>query len=355
MSELSTSVPLKSSHPEPFSSKLDLSIIIVNWNTRYVLEPCLEAIFRHPPSQYSFEVIVVDNASSDNSVSWLQQNFPQVRIIADQKNFGFARAVNQAYRISRGRYVISLNPDVEVTEGNFDKIANFLDEHRDVGLLAPSLLESRLGEGSHILVHENPPNKIPLFLLSRIKVLFRKESQTSIKSHELSEFVAGNYIEGPCMVCRREALERDRIFSEETFLYNEEFPLCESIRQKGYRIGVLKTAYVRHLGSSSYRKSLEQTYAVRLEALRGWYHFHKRRIPLFSLRLHAVAQLFDALVAFGVLWVVYFALGRRNPDRASALGYHKSRLVGFFWILLWPPMLDRIARKKVTTILGGQF
>jgi len=92
----------------------ELSIVIVNWNVRELLRRCLNSIFQPPTSNLQFEVIVVDNASSDDSVAMVEKEFPQVRLIANRENLGFTGGNNQGIAASRGRYVLLLNPDTEV-------------------------------------------------------------------------------------------------------------------------------------------------------------------------------------------------------------------------------------------------
>jgi N-acetylglucosaminyl-diphospho-decaprenol L-rhamnosyltransferase len=95
---------------------MDLSVVIVNWNTRELLAQCLEAVYAHPPD-CAFDVWVVDNASSDGSAAMVRERFPQVHLIENRENVGFARANNQAIRQSTGRYVLLLNSDAFVQPG----------------------------------------------------------------------------------------------------------------------------------------------------------------------------------------------------------------------------------------------
>ncbi|MFM7388451.1 MAG: glycosyltransferase family 2 protein [Bacteroidota bacterium] len=111
-----------------------LSIIIVNYNVAYFLEQCLNSVFRSKGIE-SFEVIVVDNRSSDNSVAMVRQKFPQVQLIANQENLGFSKANNQGIEISQGAFVVLLNPDTVVEESSFEKtVAAFKSDHQIGGI-----------------------------------------------------------------------------------------------------------------------------------------------------------------------------------------------------------------------------
>src|SRR5262245_57402836 len=105
---------------------MDLSIIIVSWNVRAYLAQCLASLFARP-SPCSFEVWVVDNASTDGSLAMVRDWFPQVQTIQNDENVGFARANNQAARQSTGRYLLLLNPDTRVKPGALDRLVEFLD------------------------------------------------------------------------------------------------------------------------------------------------------------------------------------------------------------------------------------
>lgn len=156
------------------SEKVDLSIIIVNWNTRAVLEPCLHALYAHPPRKYTFEVIVVDNASSDGTARWLPQAFPQVRLIANYTNWGYAKAINQGYRISRGRFVMTLNPDAEILEGSLDSAIDFLDSNPDVAIVSPFIVsEDGLLNST---VYHRLAFHIPIYTLNNLQSFLYKIS-----------------------------------------------------------------------------------------------------------------------------------------------------------------------------------
>jgi GT2 family glycosyltransferase len=111
---------------------MELSIIIVSWNTQELLARCLESIFTYPPS-VEFDVWVVDNASSDGSARMVKENYRQAHLIENIDNLGFARANNQAVLQSHGRYVLLLNPDTEGRQGAIDTLLSFVKDHPDAG------------------------------------------------------------------------------------------------------------------------------------------------------------------------------------------------------------------------------
>ena len=118
----------------------DLSIIIVNWNTKEYLLRCLRSVFQLKESE-SREVIVVDNGSQDGSAEEVKGLFPSIDLIVNEQNFGFAKATNQGIKHSSGRYVLLLNPDTEVKEGSIGRLVDFMKNHPDVGVSGAQLLE----------------------------------------------------------------------------------------------------------------------------------------------------------------------------------------------------------------------
>ena len=120
---------------------MDLSVVIVNWNTEAFLRDCLKSVFGMIEG-IAFEVIVVDNASSDGSVAMLKVEFPQVRRIENYENRGFAAANNQAFRIMTGRYALLLNSDTVLTEGAVRELYTFMEEHPEAVMACGQLLNA---------------------------------------------------------------------------------------------------------------------------------------------------------------------------------------------------------------------
>jgi GT2 family glycosyltransferase len=119
---------------------MDLSVIIVSYNTRELLRGCLSSVLSTLSSPLNYEVIVVDNASTDGSTAMVQGSFHQARVIVNEENRGFAAANNQAMGQSIGRHVMLLNPDTVVTEGALEGMVRFMEEHAEVGVVGPKLL-----------------------------------------------------------------------------------------------------------------------------------------------------------------------------------------------------------------------
>ena len=116
---------------------IDLSIVVLNWNVRDLLDRCLASL---RSDRYTLEIIVVDNASHDDSVAMVRAKYPQTTVIANTENRGFTGGNNQGIEASHGRYVMVLNPDTEMLGDALDQLVTYLDQHPDVGALGPQLL-----------------------------------------------------------------------------------------------------------------------------------------------------------------------------------------------------------------------
>jgi GT2 family glycosyltransferase len=121
---------------------MKLSVIIVNYNVKHFLEQCLHSV-RKASAGLACEVFVVDNSSVDGSVQMVEEKFPDVKLIANHDNVGFSKANNQAIRVSKGEYVLLLNPDTVVEDDTFTKIVGFMDEHRDAGGLGVKMVDGK--------------------------------------------------------------------------------------------------------------------------------------------------------------------------------------------------------------------
>lgn len=230
---------------------MHLSIVIVNWNTRELLGRCLDSIAAHPPNA-AYEIWVVDNASSDDSVPFIQNHHPGVRLIANDRNLGFATANNQAIRKSSGRYVLLLNSDTEVEAGALTLLVEHLDEHPDTGAVGSTLL--------------NPDRSLqvscyPFPTLSReFWRLFHLDSLHPYGVYDMSAWDTTSpreveVIQGACLALRRSALDQTGLLDEDFFMYTEEVDLCYRLHRAGWRLIWVPAARVLHYGGQSTRQA----------------------------------------------------------------------------------------------------
>jgi len=230
----------------------DLSIIIVNWNTKNLLKQCLESIKAHT-KKISYEIIVVDNSSRDGSADMVETNFPQVFLIKNKKNLGYGRANNQGLDRARGKYVLFLNSDITVNENCLDEMFDFMEDNPAVGASACKLTYP---DGS--LQHscrQFPSFKVFFLMLIGLRAVFPK--MKIFRRYMMLDWDHGDLREvdqimGSFMFVRRNVLERIGSFDERYWMYFEEVDLCLRIKRAGWKIVHYPfVSAIHHLSKSS--------------------------------------------------------------------------------------------------------
>lgn len=237
---------------------MELSIVIVNWNTCDLLAGCLDSIYTNPPA-FPFEIWVVDNASTDGSLQMLQERFPGVNRIANQENLGFARANNLAIKQASGRLVLLLNSDTLVEENTLTKMLEFMQQHAEVGALGVKLVNP---DGSFQASYAKFPTLLSEFLLIAglaQRVIGRYAPSPAPRAAEAPQPV--DWIIGAVILIRQEVIQKAGMFREDFFLYSEETDWCWRIWKSGASVWYLPDVSVIHFGGSSSRKSSIKSYA----------------------------------------------------------------------------------------------
>jgi len=229
---------------------MDLSVVVVNWNTRDFLERCLRSVEEDVAHAGSVEAetIVVDNASVDCSAATVRRLFPRVILIENERNEGFARANNKALLASAGRYLLLLNPDAEIEPGAVTALLSFLEANPDVGLAGPRLLNT---DGSLQISCYPAPT-----LLREFWRLFHLDLIRPVGSYDMTRWNRDRpreveVLKGACIMLRRTVLERCGRLDEDYFIYSEDQDLCRKARRCGWRIFWVPQAKCRHHGAQS--------------------------------------------------------------------------------------------------------
>lgn len=210
-----------------------ISVIIVNYNTgKYVLE-CIHSL--QLQKNIKLEVIVVDNASQDNSVDLIAKEFgSKIKLIQSEENIGFGRANNLAARLAKGEFLLILNPDTTIQSPlALFNLINFLEDHPKMGMAGPAVEEPRKGK----------------YVLPR----FRYPSSRHLKYTKTFKNLPGTiaWILGACMLVRRKLYQEISGFDPDYFLYGEDADICLRVRQKGYEIGYCADVHVTHVSGAS--------------------------------------------------------------------------------------------------------
>ncbi len=268
---------------------MDLSVVIVNYQTFELTRNTINSILEYD-YPFSYEILVVDNASADDSLARLKDYFKDnVKFIASAENNGFAAGNNQALRIAKGRYVLLLNSDTIVWENTLENIYNYMENHTDVGATGCQVLLEN-GELDKACKRSFPNAKNSFFKLFHIPTNSKDDNYnlTDLPDDEIYEI---DCLTGAFMFMRSNALDEVGFLDETFFMYGEDIDLCYRIKQAGWKIIYYGESKITHLkGASSKKKKSKLLY----EFCRAMYIYYKKHNAKDS--------------SFIVNWVVYFGI-----------------------------------------------
>lgn len=233
---------------------IDVSIIIVSYNGKDFLKKCLISILASIESKLSYEIIVVDNASSDESVESIKYyvssiKYRNIRIIANKENVGFSRANNQGIKASKdSRYVLFLNPDTITQKKTIEEMIKFMDYHKDAGAATCKLImpNGEIDDASH-RGFPTPWNAFCHFFgLSKLFSHSKLFSGYSLGWMDLSKTHEIDALAGAFMLVRRKAGEEAGWWDEDYFFYGEDIDFCYMLKEKGWKIYYVPTVSVLH-------------------------------------------------------------------------------------------------------------
>lgn len=261
---------------------MKLSIIILCWNDLKVIGDCLRSIYETSDAN-SLEVIVSDNGSTDGSIEYIRSHYPQVRVIENGTNLGFAKGNNAGIRESNGQYVLILNPDTIIHNDALERLVSFADRHQQAGAFGCRVLNR---DGSY----QGPARPFPSPFRDWIAALYLRPLGRLSKRFVSDKYVGWNgdtervidWQSGCCVMFRRDLLERLEGFDEQFFYHFEEVDLCRRVWNAGYSVLYTPEASITHLGGQSVNR-----FPIRfeLEKYRSRYrYFYKHFGPVGARR-----------------------------------------------------------------------
>jgi GT2 family glycosyltransferase len=248
---------------------MNLTIAIVSYNTRDLLRQCLRSL-RDYPCACETEVVVVDNASADGSVAMVREEFPEVRLLPQDRNLGYAAANNLALRGLTARYALILNSDIEVHAGALEALLGFMDGHPEAGMAGARLI---LPDGTVQTTWRDGFTLAEFvrqqFYLDRLRAGERRPLAQGTQP------LAVPHLHGACLLVRREALEQVGLLDEGYFMYCEDSDWCLRFRQAGWKLFYVPAArMLHHHGASSRQARAEMIAAYNLAAAR-YFRLHR--------------------------------------------------------------------------------
>jgi len=278
---------------------VDLTIALVNHNMRKLLRECLNSVYQSSTG-VRFEAVVVDNHSTDGSIKMLKTEFPQVKLIENKKNLGFARANNQAVRQSRRKYLLFLNPDTLFQSDSLHKMIAFMEDHCEAGALGCKILNP---DGTIQPSNDNFPNLFTeLFRVIQLKRLVPRARMRAKVGQRWGKMLGStmegylrlywdtkrirevDWITGAFFLVRRKAVEEIGLLDERFFMYYEDVDWCYRLRQRGWKIFYFPLFEIIHYGESS-SKFNPHTFIERHKSMQYFFNKHKGKKVAFTLRL----------------------------------------------------------------------
>lgn len=234
---------------------MDLSIIIVSYNVRYFLDLCLFSV-RKAAEGISCEVFVVDNNSTDGSCSIVTRDYPEVKLIENKDNKGFAAANNQAIKQASGKYLLLLNPDTFIGEDTFRKCINFMESHADAGAMGVMMIN---GKGKFLPESKRglPDPETAFYRISGLSYLFHRSDRFNryyLGNLDKTETHAVDIIAGAFMFLRREAVLKAGLPDESFFMYGEDIDYSYRIMKEGFKNYYYPGVKILHFKGESTRK-----------------------------------------------------------------------------------------------------
>jgi GT2 family glycosyltransferase len=255
---------------------MDISIVILNTNDLKYLEECLESL-RNCSKSRQVEIIVSDNASSDGSIEMMESRFPHVKILKNKENLGFTKGNNVGIKASQGRYVYLLNSDIKVLEGCIDILADYLDQHADVGLVGPKILNQDMT--LQCSCRKDPTLWNNFCAATGLAALFPAspflsgEQMFYFKGDRIADM---DILVGCFSAIRRKAIDEVGLLDEGFYMYGDELDWCRRFRQAGWRVVYDPEARAIHYGGTSTTRKDPVRFNVMQQnsLLRYWEKYH---------------------------------------------------------------------------------
>jgi GT2 family glycosyltransferase len=276
---------------------LQLSVIIVNWNTCQLLDRCLVTLAAELNKQNLFakdsEIFVIDNNSADTSNSMVSENHPWVKLISNKENLGFARANNQALKLASGKYILLLNPDTEIYPGAIGSLISFLDSHPQAGIIAPQLINT---DGSIQSSCRAFPSFIGLLYelvgISRLMPPGSPARNYKMLDWDHNDEREVDQPEGACLLIRKELFSQIGFLDEGFFMLFEEVDWCYRAKKAGWQIWFTPKAKVlHHLGQAIKQVKAKMILSSHRGLYRYWYKHHRHSRQYLDAIIYGVLML----------------------------------------------------------------
>ncbi len=294
-------------------NKVDLSIVIVNYNTKKLTAECVESIISHT-KRLNYEIIIIDNFTTDESVNFLSKEFPDIRIIANKQNLGYAKANNQGIKEAKGRAILLLNSDTKITKSDVLEKSVELLRKKDILTINIQAMDGHNQQAAGF-----GPNLLNLFFwafflddLPILRNLVKPYQISSLKYFDTNHDV--DWVIGAFFLAKREVFEKTGYLDERIFMYGEEMEFCRRARKNGYNVGYFCQPSIIHYGMGS-AESSDSAIIGEYQALKYFFQKHEPQWKNYILSAIIKASI--------VLRIIIFNLIRRKKAKIYAKAFYK--------------------------------
>lgn len=308
---------------------MDITIVIVNWNVKGFLKKCLESVYKFTQG-VEFEVFVVDNNSSDGSQDIVRLEFPRVNLIANNENYGFSKANNQALKVACGRYVVLLNPDTELIDNSMKAMVEFMDSRLDIDAIGCKLIYPE-GDTQHSCRH------FPSLFTDLMENLYL--DSIFPKSYFFNRYRMGDWAHndfrevdqpyGACLLFRQEVMKKIGLMDERFFMYYDEVDLCYRIKKTGGKIYFIPDIKVIHYSN---RSSKQVSVTCEHYKYRSKFLFFDKHYGRCSLLLLALSLVLRSILAWVIFPLTHIVCGQPKDAKyfQQYSGIIWSEYINFF-------------------------
>ena len=301
-------------------TNLKLSISLVNTNNRDLLRECLKSLYEQDHG-VTFEVVLVDNISTDGSVEMVQSEFPQVKVMVNTKRMGFAANHNQAIQECKADYILVFNEDTIVKPGALKAMTDYLDTHSDTGAVGCRL--------------ENPDGTLQRSCY-KFPTPWRKVAENLLLTAAFpNNPIVGDYrgwnhdevrevdmVIGAVLMVRRAVIEKTGLLDEGFFIYSEETDWCLRMHKDGFKVAFVPNGTIVHYGGQSSVAMKDRQFC---ESVRNEVRYIRKHFGLSGEMLYRASMLFGSVLRIGAFSVIRFVPGKREAA---------DRVIGLWWRML---------------------
>lgn len=330
---------------------MDVSVCIVNWNTKKLLSECIKSI-NELTSGVAYEIIVVDNASEDGSAHAIKSEFSDCILIECKKNLGFAKANNIAAKRATGRFVLYLNPDTKLVTNALLGMYSYLKRNDDIGAVGSKLLYPS-GSIQFTCARTIPTPLNQFCYLAMLNRLFPKSKFFSTIEMGYWDHLTSREIDclsGACMMVRKDIIDKLNGFDENLFMYAEDVDLCYRVKQAGWKIYYLATEEIIHYEGCSSSQKKEKNFSAIMQKEANSY-FMNKHFGRSKRRQYKLATFTGSIIRLFAIILLIPTLIKKHTDGKNNL----SALINkYFNLILWSIGLKKAITANYSSKLNDQ-